>query len=32
MLEGSDQRSIGRANEVARLVLKESRRFRELIK
>jgi hypothetical protein len=32
MLEGSDQRSIGRANEVARLVLKEPRRFRELIK
>jgi hypothetical protein len=32
MLEGSDRRSIGRANEVARLVLKEPRRFRELIK
>src|SRR5271156_980989 len=32
MLEGSDRRSIGRADEVARLVLKEPRRFRELIK
>jgi hypothetical protein len=32
MLEGSDQRSVGRANEVARLVLKEPRRFRELFK
>jgi hypothetical protein len=32
MLEGGDRRSIGRANEVARLVLKEPRRFRELIK
>ncbi len=30
-LQGSDRRSIGRANEVARLVLKEPRRFRELI-
>jgi hypothetical protein len=32
MLEGSDRRSIGRADEVARLVLGEPRRFRELIK
>jgi hypothetical protein len=32
MLEGSDRRSIGRANEVARLVLRHPRRFRELIK
>jgi len=32
MLEGRDGRSIGRANEAARLVLKEPRRFRELIK
>ncbi len=32
MLEGSDRRSIGRADEVARLVLKEPPRFRELIK
>jgi hypothetical protein len=32
MLESSDRRSIGRADEVARLVLKEPRRFRELIK
>lgn len=32
MLEGLDRRSIGRANEVARMVLKEPRRFRELIK
>jgi hypothetical protein len=32
MLEGSDRRSIGRSNEVARLVLKEPRRFRELIR
>lgn len=31
MLEGGDRRSIGRANEVARLVLRHSRRFRELI-
>ncbi|MGB9467518.1 MAG: hypothetical protein WBR10_20585 [Candidatus Acidiferrum sp.] len=31
MLDGSDRRSIGRASEVARLVLKEPRRFRELI-
>jgi hypothetical protein len=31
LLEGSDRRSIGRANEVARMVLKEPRRFRELI-
>ena len=31
MLEGTDRRSIGRADEVARLVLKEPRRFRELI-
>ena len=30
-LEGLDRRSIGRANEVARMVLKEPRRFRELI-
>jgi hypothetical protein len=32
ILEGSDQRSIGRADEAARLVLREPRRFRELIK
>jgi len=32
MLEGSDRRSIGRANEVARLVFRHPRRFRELIK
>jgi hypothetical protein len=32
MLEGSDRHSIGRANEVAQIVLKEPRRFRELIK
>ncbi|MGC1617912.1 MAG: hypothetical protein WA765_05435 [Candidatus Acidiferrum sp.] len=32
MLEGSDRRSIGRSDEVARLVLKNPRRFRELIK
>src|SRR5208283_4688061 len=32
MLEGSDRRSIGRADEVARLVLKTPRRFRDLIK
>lgn len=32
VLKGSDHRSIGRANEVACLVLKEPRRFRELIK
>lgn len=31
ILAGCDRRSIGRANEVARLVLKEPRRFRELI-
>jgi hypothetical protein len=31
MLKGSDRRSIGRSDEVARLVLKEPRRFRELI-
>lgn len=31
MLDGADRRSIGRASEVARLVLKEPRRFRELI-
>jgi hypothetical protein len=31
MLEGLDRRSVGRANEVARTVLKEPRRFRELI-
>jgi hypothetical protein len=31
MLEGSDRRSIGRADEVARLVLREPRRFRQLI-
>lgn len=30
MLEGKDRRSIGRADEVARLVLREPRRFREL--
>jgi hypothetical protein len=29
-LEGKDRRSIGRADEVARLVLREPRRFREL--
>jgi hypothetical protein len=32
MLEGSDRRSIGRANKVADLVLREPGRFRELIK
>jgi HEAT repeat protein len=32
MLGGRDRRSIGRSNEVARLVLKQPRRFRELIK
>jgi len=32
MLEGTDRRSIGRADEVAQLVLKEPRRFHELIK
>lgn len=32
MLEGSDRRSIGCANEVAQRVLSEPRRFRELIK
>jgi hypothetical protein len=31
MLEGTDRRSIGRADEVARLVLREPSRFRELI-
>ena len=31
MLEGKDRRSIGRADEVARLVLRQPRRFRELI-
>jgi HEAT repeat protein len=31
LLDGGDRRSIGRANEVCRLVLKEPRRFRELI-
>jgi hypothetical protein len=31
ILAGRDRRSIGRANEMARLVLKEPRRFRELI-
>jgi HEAT repeat protein len=31
MLEGSDRRSIGRADEAARLVLGEPRRFHELI-
>lgn len=31
MLEGSDRRSIGRADEVARLVLKQPRLFRELV-
>jgi hypothetical protein len=31
MLEGSDRRSVGRADEAARLVLREPRRFRELI-
>lgn len=32
ILAGGDRRSIGRANAVCRLVLKEPRRFRELIK
>jgi hypothetical protein len=32
MLEGADRHSIGRADEVARLVLREPRSFRELIK
>jgi hypothetical protein len=32
MLAGSDRRSIGRSDDVARIVLNESRRFRELIK
>jgi len=32
MLEGSDRRSIGRADEVARLVLKQPKLFRELIR
>jgi len=32
MLAGRDRRSIGRANEVAQIVLKEPRRFREVIK
>lgn len=32
MMEGTDRRSIGRSDEVAQLVLKEPRRFRELIK
>ena len=31
MLEGGDRRSIGRADEVARLILKQPRHFRELI-
>jgi hypothetical protein len=31
MLLGADRRSIGRSNEVAKIVLKEPRRFRELI-
>jgi hypothetical protein len=31
MLRGTDRRSIGRSNEVARLVLREPRKFRELI-
>ena len=31
MLKGADRRSIGRADEVAQLVLREPRRFRELI-
>ena len=31
-LQGSDRRSIGRADEVARLILEAPRRFRELIK
>ena len=31
MLEGTDRRSIGRANEIARVVLREPRRFRELL-
>jgi hypothetical protein len=32
LLQGKDRRSIGRANEVAALVLREPRRFRELMK
>jgi hypothetical protein len=32
LLEGTDRRSIGRSDEVARLVLKHPARFRELIK
>lgn len=32
MLEGSDWRSIGRSDDVTQLVLKQPRRFRELIK
>ena len=32
LLDGSDRRSIGRSNEVSRLVLKAPRRLRELIK
>src|SRR5271154_388752 len=32
ILAGRDRRSIGRANEVAHLVLREARRFDELIK
>jgi len=31
LLEGSDRRSIGRSNEMARLVLRRPRHFRELI-
>jgi hypothetical protein len=31
-LQGSDRRSIGRADEVAQIIIKEPRRFRELIK
>ena len=32
LLKGKDRRSIGRSNEVAALVLREPRRFRELMK
>ncbi|HYL61218.1 MAG TPA: hypothetical protein VE077_01245 [Candidatus Methylomirabilis sp.] len=31
LLQGSDRRSIGRSNEIVRVVLKNPRRFRELI-
>jgi hypothetical protein len=32
MLEGTDRRSIGRADDVTRIILSQPRRFRELIK